>query len=116
PAGHLAAISLLITAGVAILASLVIRPPADAPAAARRLALGLTLMFALSPATRFGYLAYPVGLLGWIALCRPSTLIPSTTGNWRNWLSSRLRVESGAARQRTPWRVGPSGSGSRAAG
>jgi hypothetical protein len=96
PAGHLAAISLLITAGVAILASLVIRPPADTPAAARRLALGLTLMFALSPATRFGYLAYPVGLLGWIALCRPSTLIPSTTGNW---LSSRLRVESGAARQ-----------------
>jgi len=68
PAGHLAAIILLITAGVAIVLSLVIRPPADAPAAARRLALGLALMFALSPATRFGYFAYPVGLLGWIAL------------------------------------------------
>src|SRR5260370_3426473 len=39
PAGHLAAIILLITAGVAIVLSLVIRPPADAPAAARRLAL-----------------------------------------------------------------------------
>ena len=70
PAGRLAAIILLITAGVAIAASLVIRPPADTLAAARRLALGLTLMFALSPATRFGYLDYPVGLLGWIALCR----------------------------------------------
>ena len=113
PAGHLAAIILLITAGVAIVASLVIRPPADTLAAARRLALGLTLMFALSPATRFGYLAYPVGLLGWIALCHPSTLIPSRTGNRPN---SRLRVESGAARQRTPCRVGPSGSGSGATG
>jgi hypothetical protein len=68
PAGHLAAIILLITAGVAIALSLVIRPPADTPAAARRLALGLALMFALSPATRFGYFAYPLGLLGWIAL------------------------------------------------
>jgi hypothetical protein len=35
------------------------------------LALGLALMFALSPATRFGYLAYPLGLLVWIALARP---------------------------------------------
>jgi hypothetical protein len=68
PAGHLAAITLLITAGVAIAVSLVIRPPAGPPAAARRLALGLALMFALSPATRFGYFAYPLGLLGWIAL------------------------------------------------
>jgi len=48
-------------------------PPADAPAAARRLALGLTLMFALSPATRFGYFAYPVGLYGWLALCGPES-------------------------------------------
>jgi hypothetical protein len=70
PAGHVAAIVLLISAGVAIAASLVIRPPADTTAAARRLALGLALMFALSPATRFGYFAYPLGLLGWIALSR----------------------------------------------
>jgi len=68
PAGHLAAIILLITAGLAIAASLITHPPADAPAAARRLALGLTLMFALSPATRFGYFAYPAGLYGWLAL------------------------------------------------
>jgi hypothetical protein len=78
PAGHLAAIILLITAGVAIAASMVVRPPADIPAAARRLALSLTLMFALSPATRFGYLAYPVGLLGWIALCRSAAGSPCT--------------------------------------
>jgi hypothetical protein len=68
PAGHLAAIMLLITAGLAIAASLTTHPPAGAPAAARRLALGLALMFALSPATRFGYFAYPVGLYGWLAL------------------------------------------------
>ncbi len=73
PPGHVAAIVLLITAGVAIAASLVIRPPAGATAAARRLALGLALMFALSPATRFGYFAYPLGLLGWIALSREGT-------------------------------------------
>jgi hypothetical protein len=72
PAGHLAAIILLITASAAIALSLLIRPPAVTPAAARRLALGLALMFALSPATRFGYFAYPVGLLGWIALCHRS--------------------------------------------
>jgi phosphatidylinositol alpha-1,6-mannosyltransferase len=73
PAGHAAAIVLLIIAGVAIAVSLVIRPPAGITAAARRLAIGLALMFALSPATRFGYFAYPLGLLGWIALSREST-------------------------------------------
>jgi hypothetical protein len=31
----------------------------------------LALMFALSPDTRFGYFAYPIGLCGWIALSRP---------------------------------------------
>jgi len=71
PAGHLAALALLITAGLALAASLIIRPPADTAAAAGRLALGLALMFALSPATRFGYFAYPVALGGWIAFSRP---------------------------------------------
>jgi hypothetical protein len=74
PAGHLTAIILLITAGLAIAASLMTNPPADGAATARRLALGLSLMFALSPATRFGYFAYPVGLYGWLALCGPESL------------------------------------------
>jgi hypothetical protein len=84
PAGHLAAIILLIAAGLAIAVSLVTRPPADGAAAARRLALGLALMFALSPATRFGYFAYPAGLYGWLAL----------TGQARNprpWVVARPR-------------------------
>ena len=35
--------------------------------------LGLILLFCLSPATRFGYLAYPLALYGWLALSRPLT-------------------------------------------
>ena len=70
PAGHQAAIVLLVTSGLALAVSLVIRPPADACAAARRIALGLALMFALSPVTRFGYFAYPIGLCAWAGLVR----------------------------------------------
>ncbi len=68
---------------MALAASLVLRPPGDVPAAARRLALGLALMFALSPATRFGYFAYPVALCGWITLsriCADSGGNPELTG------------------------------------
>ena len=43
---------------------------AGTSAAARRIALGLALMFALSPVTRFGYFAYPIALLAWPGLCR----------------------------------------------
>jgi phosphatidylinositol alpha-1,6-mannosyltransferase len=38
------------------------------PAAAWRLAVGLTLMFLLGPQVRFGYFIYPLGLVGWLAL------------------------------------------------
>ncbi len=69
-AGHLAAVGLLVAAALAVAVSLVVRPPADVPAAARRLAVGLALLFLLAPATRFGYFAYPVALLGWSALTR----------------------------------------------
>ena len=69
-AGHLAAVVLLAVAGVGVAVSLVVRPPADVPAAARRLAIGLALMFALAPAARFGYFAYPIALLAWSALAR----------------------------------------------
>jgi hypothetical protein len=69
-AGHLAAIGLLLAAVAAIALSLVLRPPRDVRAAAVRLALGFTLLFALAPAARFGYFAYPAALLGWLALTR----------------------------------------------
>jgi hypothetical protein len=68
PAGHAAAIALLLAAGAALVASLAIAPPRTPAAAAQRIALGLTALFALSPATRFGYFCYPLALYGWVAL------------------------------------------------
>jgi hypothetical protein len=68
PTGRLAAIGLLLLAGLVITVSLVLRPPLDARSAALCLALGLTLLFSLAPAGRFGYFSYPSALLGWLAL------------------------------------------------
>jgi len=75
--GLAVAVGLLIAGGAAIAVSLVVRPPRDGRAAVVRIAVGLAMMFALSPATRFGYFAYPVGLVGWLALSSPlDTLTP----------------------------------------
>jgi Glycosyltransferase family 87 len=64
--GHVIAVGLMVLAGLAIAVSLVVRPPRDVPAAAWRLIIGLTLMFLLAPATRFGYFIYPAALLAWL--------------------------------------------------
>jgi hypothetical protein len=69
-AGHWAAVGLLVAAGLGFATSLIVRPPADARAAAWRLALGLAVMFTLAPATRWGYFVYPIGLVGWMFLNR----------------------------------------------
>ena len=68
PAGHAAALALLAVAGLATVASLAVSPPGTPAAAARRLAIGLTALFLLSPATRFGYFIYPISLYAWAAL------------------------------------------------
>jgi hypothetical protein len=68
PAGHWAAITLLLAAGLAVAAWILLRRPPDDRAAAWRLAVGLCVMFTLAPATRWGYFAYPLGLLGWRGL------------------------------------------------
>jgi len=75
-AGHVLSVGLLVAAGLGVAISLVIRPPKDIPAAARRLALGLTLMFLLGPNVRFGYFLYPLGLLGWLALNQVTAASP----------------------------------------
>ena len=75
-AGHWAAVALLVVAGLGFAVSLVVRPPADARAAAWRLALGLAVMFTLAPATRWGYFVYPIGLVGWMVLTRPPAPTP----------------------------------------
>ncbi len=66
--GHLIAVGLLAAAGLAIGVSLVIKPPRTVPAAAWWLIIGLTLMFTLAPATRFGYYIYPGALLIWLQI------------------------------------------------
>ncbi|MEE1756918.1 hypothetical protein [Streptomyces sp. SP18CS02] len=63
PGGTVVAAVLLAVSAVLLGLSLLVRPPATVPAAARRLALGLTLAIALMPATRFGYLVHPFVLL-----------------------------------------------------
>jgi uncharacterized membrane protein len=72
-AGHWAAVGLLVAAGVAFVVWLIVRPPRDARAAAWRLAIGLTAMFTLAPATRWGYFVYPIGIVGWLLLTREPT-------------------------------------------
>jgi hypothetical protein len=64
--GHTIVVILLIGSGVAIALSLVIRPPADVPAATWRLVIGLSAMFVLAPSTRFGYFIYPAALILWL--------------------------------------------------
>ena len=68
--GHLIAVGLLVLAGTAIAGSLVIRPPKTVPSAVWRLIIGLSLMFLLAPATRFGYFIYPASLLLWLEVAR----------------------------------------------
>jgi hypothetical protein len=65
-AGHLLATALLALAGLGVLISLVVWPLRDLCGATWRLIIGLALMFALVPSTRFGYYLYPVGLWMWL--------------------------------------------------
>jgi hypothetical protein len=76
-AGHWAAVGLLVAAGIAFAVWIIFRPPTDARASAWRLALGLTAMFTLAPATRWGYFVYPLALVGWLLLTRPVTATPA---------------------------------------
>lgn len=71
--GHYAAMALMVLAVVAFTAWLLLRPPRDARAVAWRLAVGYAVMFVLDPSTRFGYFAYPLALLGWLALTKPDS-------------------------------------------
>ena len=68
PWGHYAAIGLILLAGLAIAAWLIVAPPRDERAAGWRLVIGVTLMFAFAPASRFGYIVYPLGLAAWLML------------------------------------------------
>ncbi|MYS50165.1 hypothetical protein GTW46_08825, partial [Streptomyces sp. SID6013] len=62
PGGTVIALALLTVGALLIGGSLALRPPETLRAAAGRLALGVGLATVLMPATRFGYLVYPMVL------------------------------------------------------
>jgi Glycosyltransferase family 87 len=68
--GHWAVMALMVLAALAFTAWILLRPPRDARDAAWRLAVGYTVMFVLDPSTRYGYFAYPLALIGWLALSK----------------------------------------------
>jgi hypothetical protein len=73
PAAHLAVVALLAVAAAGLAVLLVVRPPRNAVSAAGYLALALTTLFVLAPATRWGYFIYPAGIGCWLGL---SGLVP----------------------------------------
>ncbi len=64
PVGHAAALALLALAACAIVTWLFVRPPRDATAVTQRIAVSLGTAICLAPATRWGYLVYPLALAG----------------------------------------------------
>jgi hypothetical protein len=70
PAGHTIAAALLVLAGLAIGLWLLRRPPRDAGTAALICAVGLLTATLLMPATRFGYLLYPIAYTVWAPALR----------------------------------------------
>jgi Glycosyltransferase family 87 len=70
PGGAAIAGVLLVAAGLAIGWWLVRRPPPDAARAALVCAVGMLAAILLLPATRFGYLLYPIGYAVWASSLR----------------------------------------------
>jgi hypothetical protein len=62
--GHAFAIGLLVLAACGIAMWLVLRPPRSAADVMSRIAIGLGAAIMLAPATRWGYLIYPIAFLG----------------------------------------------------
>jgi hypothetical protein len=72
PAGKALAFGSLDVAAIAIMVWLLRRPPVTASDAMLRTAVGLGAFTLLTPATRYGYLVYPLVLLGAMVCCRMS--------------------------------------------
>jgi hypothetical protein len=89
-AGHLTVDALLLLAVIAFAAWLLARPPRDVRDATVRLVVLYAVLFTLAPSTRYGYYAYPLALVGWLALTRGTTagLRPA---RWRQRLRTAAR-------------------------
>jgi Glycosyltransferase family 87 len=68
--GKLTVDALLLLALIAFAAWLLARPPRDARDATVRLIVLYAVLFTLAPSTRYGYYAYPLAFVGWLALTR----------------------------------------------
>jgi len=90
--GHATAVALMVIAVLAFAAWLLLRPPRDVRDATIRLAVGYAVLFTLDPSTRFGYYAYPLALLGWLALTPSEASQPEFP-----WLTAQV----GRLRRRT---------------
>jgi phosphatidylinositol alpha-1,6-mannosyltransferase len=100
-AGHLTVDALLLLAVIAFAAWLLARPPRDARDATVRLIVLYAVLFTLAPSTRYGYYAYPLALVGWLALTRSPT---DSKAQPASHLPARLRNLSprGDRRRLTP--------------
>ena len=98
PAGHWTAIGLLCAVSLALGASLVVRPPADTRAAARRIAVSLAMLFTLAPASRWGYFVYPAALLGFVSMTH------SERRPWGAVMRNRERQRRQDTRSSARWR------------
>ncbi|MGW6732158.1 hypothetical protein [Streptomyces sp. NPDC055013] len=84
PGGSVLAMAGLAAAAVGVAVSLAVRPPRTVVAAADRRALGLGLAMCLMPATRFGYLVYPLVPADWF---RRTELVMAARGAAR-WVGA----------------------------
>ncbi len=97
PAGRVTVDVLLVLAVLAFVGWLIARPPRDARDAAVRLAVGYAVMFTLDPSTRFGYFAYPLALVGWLALSGLGQQEKDAAERKRPALIGKLLPQRGAA-------------------
>jgi hypothetical protein len=94
PGGRTIALGLLVTAGAAVAVWLLKRPPRTAAAAALVCAAGLLVAILLMPATRFGYLLYPLSFGLWAAALR----LPEPTGQASTSTAAGLASSAAADR------------------
>ena len=77
--GHAIVVAALVLAGLAVVVSLIVRPPRSVPRAVTLLAGAMTLMFVLAPSTRFGYFIYPATLAIWLVAAMAGRRAPDVT-------------------------------------